>query len=76
MAATRYTPATVSILSASELDTMDEAMLQEKYENTVSAQRREQREDVSDVFAEESRKRKKDTKGKDGKSKKYKDYEF
>ena len=63
-------------IDASELDTMDEAMLQEKYENTVSAQRREQREDVSDVFAEESRKRKKDTKGKDGKSKKYKDYEF
>jgi splicing factor 3B subunit 2 len=63
-------------IDASELDTMDETMLQEKYEHTVSAQRREQREDVSDVFAEESRKRKKDTKGKDGKSKKYKDYEF
>ena len=64
-------------IDASELENMDESLLQEKYESTVNAQRKAQKEDVSDVFAEESRKRKKDAaKGKDGKNKKYKDYEF
>mmetsp|Transcript_14600 Transcript_14600/g.22657 ORF Transcript_14600/g.22657 Transcript_14600/m.22657 type:complete len:342 (-) Transcript_14600:324-1349(-) len=58
-------------LDASELENIDESLLQEKYENSVQANRPE-REDVSEVFEEQSKKRKK-AQSKD-KNKKYKEY--
>eukprot|EP00286_Rhodomonas_abbreviata_P028223 CAMPEP_0181313142 /NCGR_PEP_ID=MMETSP1101-20121128/14090_1 /TAXON_ID=46948 /ORGANISM="Rhodomonas abbreviata, Strain Caron Lab Isolate" /LENGTH=598 /DNA_ID=CAMNT_0023420075 /DNA_START=275 /DNA_END=2068 /DNA_ORIENTATION=+ len=60
-------------IDASELENMDESLLQEKYENTLAGQKAS-REDVSDVYEEQAKKRKKQQQGKDKGNKKYKEY--